>query len=94
MKTSKRENIISLIETIQEARKEKAILEKGIKEASDNLKAFMGDEHALSVPGYVAILSTRERQSFDKNALVELLGENISTYQKTTTYQTLEIKKA
>jgi hypothetical protein len=94
MKTIRSQNIIELVARFDEARAIEKSVQAELKNMRESLIAAMGDEASAKAGEFLLLLSERVRTDLDKKALAADLGDKLKTYEKASTYQILEIKKA
>lgn len=92
MKKTRSQKITKLIQSLAQAREEIKQLQSEAKEASEEIKHYMGDNHTLMAGDFIVMLSEKTRRSFDRQLLEEVLGDKIHEYEKEVRYNTLEVR--
>lgn len=94
MKTIRSESIISLTAKYEETKAMQKTLEESLKTMRESLLAAMGDEATAKAGEYLLLRSERTRTDLDKKALLQALGADLAQYEKKSSYEILEVKKA
>ena len=94
MKTIRSESIISLTAQYEETKAIQKSIEESLKTMRESLLAAMGDEASAKAGEYLLLRSERIRTDLDKKALLQALGSDLAQYEKKSSYEILEVKKA
>lgn len=94
MKSIKKTALVEMAANFASLREQAKEIEKAQKEMRNALIAALGDEQSALIGEYLIILSERVRTDLDKDALAIELGDRFSEFQKQSSYQVLDIKKA
>lgn len=94
MKTIRSESIINLTAKYEEMKATQKVIEESLKTMRESLLAAMGDEDTAKAGEFLLLRSERVRIDLDKKALLQALGSDLAKYEKKSSYEILEVKKA
>jgi len=94
MKKLTREKTVLTVADMFAMRVQVRYLNAALERMRAELFEALGDEASALAGEYIIIASTKTRTDLDKEALQVELGERLKEFQKKSTYQTLEVKKA
>lgn len=94
MKITKSQSTISVVERYESLKSSQAAIEKEMKVLREELIGALGGENSMLAGQFLIILSQVTRTDLDKKALQQDLGDKLHDYEKKTTYEKLEVKKA
>jgi len=94
MKTIRSQAVIDQVELFNELREEQKKIEANLKIIREALMEVLGDEHSAKAGEFLLLVSDRVRTDLDKEALAAEFGDKLKNFQKQSSYQILEIKKA
>jgi bifunctional ADP-heptose synthase (sugar kinase/adenylyltransferase) len=94
MKTTQKAETISKAQQLSELIEKRKELEKVEKEIKEFFKAIIGNEGVLLAGDYMILISERSRKDVDKKSLAAELGERYSQFEKESSYQIVEVKRA
>lgn len=84
------EKALNLLKMIEQRK----MIEKAEKELKDHFKDLLGEDSIIIVGEVVISLSERTRTDLDKKALAAELGDKIKQFEKSSTYQVMDVKRA
>jgi predicted phage-related endonuclease len=94
MKITKSQSTISVVERYKCLKSSQSSIEKEMKVLREELIGALGGENSMLAGQFLIILSQVTRTDIDKKALAADLGDDIHKYEKQTSYDRIDIKKA
>lgn len=86
--------LIALANDFADIRETMKAMERRQKDLRASLVAALGDDNSAMIGEWLLVLSERVRTDLDKDALAEALGERFKEFQRASSYEVLDIKKA
>jgi len=94
MKKTTSKDTIKIISRLADIRSAKAEMAKEEETIKDAIRNIMGDETALQAGDFIVLIAEVMRTDLDKKALAVELGDKLKHFEKQSTHDRIEIRKA
>lgn len=94
MKKTTSKDTISKISRLADIRSAKAEMAKEEETIKDAIREVMGDDTAMQAGEFIVLIAEVVRTDLDKKALAAELGDDIKRFEKQSSHDRIEIRKA
>ncbi|MGA0852318.1 MAG: hypothetical protein ACO3QQ_03040 [Candidatus Nanopelagicaceae bacterium] len=94
MKKTTSKDTIKIISRLADIRSAKAEMAKEEETIKDAIRNIMGDETALQAGDFIVLIAEVMRTDLDKKALAAELGDKLKQFEKQSSHDRIEIRRA